>query len=177
MLVDTNRLARTVVNGHAFAGAFQVRFKHFRLDSMIPETSSVSQLSQVISQAAAPGFILAALAAFTSLLIARQNRIVDRTIVLNGISDDDPVKSRLKVDLPRLLRRAAMMNRAILWALISSIAIAVLVVVAFTSALLHIQHEVGVAILFIVALVAFTISLVEFAREVRIALNELDHYG
>ena len=144
---------------------------------MIPETSSVSQLSQVISLAAAPGFILAALAAFTSLLIARQNRIVDRTIVLNGISDDDPVKSRLKADLPRLLRRAAMMNRAILWALISSIAITVLVVVAFASALLHIQHEVGVAILFIVALVAFTISLVEFAREVRIALNELDHHG
>jgi hypothetical protein len=77
---------------------------------MIPETSSVSQLSQVISQAAAPGFILAALAAFTALLIARQNRIVDRTIVLNGISDDDPVKCRLKADLPRLLRRAAMMN-------------------------------------------------------------------
>ena len=150
---------------------------NFRLDSIMPETSSVSQLSQVISQAAAPAFILAALAAFTALLIARQNRIVDRTIVLNGISDDDPQKSRLKADLPRLLRRAAMMNRAILWALISSIAITVLVVVAFASALLHIQHEVGVAILFIVALVAFTISLVEFAREVRIALNELDHYG
>ncbi|MFY9954512.1 DUF2721 domain-containing protein [Bradyrhizobium sp.] len=171
MPVDTNRLARTIVNGPAFAG------NNFRLDSMIPETSSVSQLSQVISQAAAPGFILAALAAFTALLIARQNRIVDRTIVLNGISDDDPVKCRLKADLPRLLRRAAMMNRAILWALISSIAITVLVVVAFASALLHIQHEVGVAILFIVALLAFTISLVEFAREVRIALNELDHYG
>ena len=52
-----------------------------------------------------------------------------------------------------------MMNGAILWALISSIAIAVLVVVAFTSALVHIQHEIGVAILFVVALVAFTISL------------------
>jgi hypothetical protein len=113
---------------------------------MIQETSSVSQLSHVISQAAAPAFILAALAAFTALLIARQNRIVDRTIVLNGISDDDPVKRRLKADLPRLLRRAAMMNRAILWALISSIAITVLVVVAFASALLHIQHEVGVAL-------------------------------
>jgi hypothetical protein len=71
----------------------------------VARTSSVSQLSQVISQAAAPGFFLAALAGFTSLLIARQNRIVDRTIVLNGISDDDPVKSRLKPDLPPLLRR------------------------------------------------------------------------
>jgi hypothetical protein len=75
------------------------------------------------------------------------------------------------------MRRAAMLNRAILWAVISSIAITVLVILAFVSALLHIQHEVGVAILFIAALLAFTISLVEFAREVRIALNELDHYG
>jgi hypothetical protein len=144
---------------------------------MIPEEPSVSQLSHVISQAVAPAFILAAIAAFTALLIARQNRIVDRTIVLNGIADDDPVKCRLKADLPRLLRRTAMMNRAILWALISSIAITVLVIVAFASALLHIQHELGVALLFIVALGALTVSLVEFAREVRIAMNELDHYG
>lgn len=142
----------------------------------MPETS-VSQLSHVISQAAAPAFILAALAAFTALLIARQNRIVDRTIALNGISDNDIVKGRLKADLPRLMRRAAMMNRAILFSVISSLTITVLVIVAFASALLHFQHEVGVAILFIVSLVAFAVSLVEFAREVRIALNELDHYG
>ena len=141
------------------------------------DTPSVSQLSHVISQAAAPAFILAALAAFTALLIARQNRIVDRTIVLNAIADEDSIKGRLKTDLPRLMRRAAMMNRAILWAVISSIAITVLVIVAFASALLHFQHEVGVAVLFIVSLVAFTVSLVEFAREVTIALNELDHYG
>ena len=143
---------------------------------MMPETS-VSQLSHVISQAAAPAFILAALAAFTALLIARQNRIVDRTIALNGISDNDIVKGRLKADLPRLMRRAAMMNRAILFSVVSSLTITVLVIVAFASALLHFQHEVGVAILFIVSLVAFAVSLVEFAREVRIALNELDHYG
>jgi Protein of unknown function (DUF2721) len=143
----------------------------------MPDTPSISQLSHVISQAAAPAFILAALAAFTALLIARQNRIVDRTIVLNAIDDDDPTKARLKADLPRLMRRAAMMNRAILWSVISSIAITVLVIVAFASALLHFQHEIGVAVLFIVSLVAFTVALVEFAREVRIALNELDHYG
>jgi hypothetical protein len=73
----------------------------------MPDAPSISQLSHVIAQAAAPAFILTALAAFTALLIGRQNRIVDRTIVLNGISDDDAVKGRLKADLPRLLRRAA----------------------------------------------------------------------
>jgi Protein of unknown function (DUF2721) len=150
---------------------------NFRLDPMLPDTSSVSQLSHVIAQAAAPAFILTALAAFTALLIGRQNRIVDRTIVLNGISDDDAIKRRLKADMPRLLRRAAMMNRAILWAVISSIAITVLVIVAFASALMHIQHEHGVAILFVIALGAFTVSLVEFARELRISLSEFDHHG
>jgi len=144
---------------------------------MFPDTPTVSQLSHVISQAAAPAFLLGAQAAFIALLITRLNRIVDRTIALNAIADDDAVKSRLKADLPRLLRRAAMINRAIFWAVIASITITLLVIVAFTSAFLHIQHERGVAFLFIVSLGAFTVALVDFAREVRIALSEFDHYG
>jgi hypothetical protein len=145
---------------------------------MLPDTPTVSQLSHVIVQAAAPAFLLGALAAFIAvLLISRLNRIIDRTIVLNAIADDDTVKSRLKTDVPRLLRRAAMLNRAIFWAVIGSIAITLLVIVAFGSALLQFQHERGVAILFMVSLSAFTVSLVDFAREVRIALSEFDHYG
>jgi hypothetical protein len=144
---------------------------------MLPDTPTVSQLSHVIVQAAAPAFLLGALAAFIAVLISRLNRIIDRTIVLNAIADDDTVKSRLKTDIPRLLRRAAMLNRAIFWAVIGSIAITLLVIVAFGSALLQFQHERGVAILFMVSLSAFTVSLVDFAREVRIALSEFDHYG
>ena len=144
---------------------------------MIPEMPSVSQLSQVISQAAAPAFLLGALAAFIAVLIGRLNRIIDRTIALNAIPDDDAAKSRLKADIPRLLRRAAMINRAIFWAVISSIAITSLVIVAFVSAFFHIQHERGVAVLFMVALSAFTLALIDFAREVRVALSEFDHYG
>jgi len=144
---------------------------------MISETPSVNQLSQVISQAAAPAFLLGALAAFIAVLISRLNRIIDRTIILNGIPADDAVKSRLKADLPRLMRRAAMMNRAILWAVIGSIAVTVLVIVAFASAFFEVQHERGVAVLFMISLGAFTISLIDFAREVRIALSEFDHYA
>jgi hypothetical protein len=144
---------------------------------MIPEMPSVSQLSHVIAQAAAPAFLLGALAAFIAVLITRLNRIVDRTIALNAIADDDAVKSRLKADLPRLLRRAQMINRAVFWAVISSIAITSLVIVAFISAFFQIEHERGVAVLFIVSLTAFTVALVDFAREVRIALSEFDHYG
>jgi Protein of unknown function (DUF2721) len=144
---------------------------------MLPVTPSVSQLSQVISQAAAPAFLLGALAAFIAVLISRLNRIVDRTVVLNGIPDDDTVRTRLKADLPRLMRRAAMMNRAIFWAVVASIALTLLVIVAFVTAFLQLQHERGVALFFMISLGAFTVSLVDFAREVRIALSEYDHYG
>jgi Protein of unknown function (DUF2721) len=144
---------------------------------MITETPSVNQLAQVISQAAAPAFLLGALAAFISVLISRLNRIIDRTIVLNGIPPEDTVRSRLKADLPRMMWRATLVNRAILWAVIGSIAVAVLVIVAFASAFFEIQHERGVAVLFMISLGAFTISLIDFAREVRIAVSELDHHA
>ena len=144
---------------------------------MFTDTPSVTQLSQVISQSAAPAFLLGALGAFIAILISRLNRIVDRTMTLNGIPDDDTVRCRLKVDLPRLMQRAAMMNRAIFWAVIASISVTLLVIVAFVTAFFQIQHERGVAIFFTISLGAFAISLVDFAREVRIALSEYDHYG
>ena len=144
---------------------------------MLPDTPSVTQLSHVISQAAAPAFLLGALAAFIAMLIARLNRIIDRSIYLNQISDQDRTRAPLKADIPRLVRRAAMINRAIFWSVVGSLAISVVIVVAFVCAFFQVQHERGVAILFVVAVVAFIVSLVDFAREVRIALNELDHYG
>jgi hypothetical protein len=144
---------------------------------MLSDTPSVSQLSHVISQAAAPAFLLGALAAFIAVLIARLNRIVDRTVVLNGIANDDAVRYRLKSDLPRLMRRAAMMNRAIFWAVVASISLTILVIVAFVTAFFQLPHERGVALFFMISLGAFTISLVDFAREVRIALSEFDHHA
>jgi len=45
------------------------------------------------------------------------------------------------------------------------------------TAFFELQHERGVAIFFLISLGAFTISLIDFAREVRIALSEFDHYA
>lgn len=144
---------------------------------MLPDTPSISQLSHVISQAAAPAFLLGALAAFIALLISRLNRIIDRSIYLNQISDQDQARSRLKADLPRLVRRAAMINRAIFWAIVGSISIGIVIIVGFVSAFFEIRHERGVAILFVISVSVFIVSLMDFAREVWIALNEFDHYG
>lgn len=143
---------------------------------MISETPSVSQLSQVISQAIAPAFLLGALAAFISLLILRMNRVVDRSQALNAIGGDDPARVHLKTDLPRLKQRSVLLNKAILYSSISAIFATLLVMVAFVSAFFGIQHERGIAVLFVVTLGFFTAALVNLARETRIALHEFDYY-
>ena len=143
---------------------------------MITETPTVSQLSQVISQAVAPAFILGALAAFISVLILRMNRVVDRSQTLNAIDGDDPARVHLKSDLPRMKRRAALLNNAILFASVSAIFATLLVMVAFVSAFFGIQHERGIAVLFIFTLGFFAAALINLARETRIALHEFDYY-
>jgi len=59
---------------------------------VISHTPTVSHLSQVIAQAVAPAFILGALAALISVLVARLNRVVDRSQALNAIGSDDPAR-------------------------------------------------------------------------------------
>ena len=143
---------------------------------MLSDKPSAIQLSQVIAQVTAPSFLLGAVAAFISLLIARMNRIIDRSQALNAISDDDAPRAHLKIDIPRLRRRAALLNKAILFSTISAIVTSLLVIAAFVCAFYNLQHEYAVALLFVISLGFFTISLVDLGREVRIALNEYDHY-
>jgi magnesium-transporting ATPase (P-type) len=138
---------------------------------------SVTQIAQVISQVTAPAFLLGAVAAFTSVLISRMNRIIDTSQALNAIKDDDQAKVQLKSDIPRLRRRAQLLNKAILYSTISAIITSLLVIVAFVSAYFNVEHEYGVAVLFVVALGFFTASLVNLALETRIALHEYDHFS
>ena len=143
---------------------------------MLHDTPSVSQLSQVITQAIAPAFLLGALAAFISLLIVRLNRVVDRSQALNAIGDVEPARVRLKADLPRLKQRSRLLNNAILFATVSAIFATLLVMLAFVSAFFNIEHERGVAALFVVTLGFFTAALINLARETRIGLHEFDYH-
>jgi hypothetical protein len=141
---------------------------------MLPETLTLDQLSLVISQAAAPAFILGAVASFLAVLTSHMNRIVDRARVIDTIADDDPDKAHIKTLLPLLRARVRMVNRAIFWAVGSGISTCLLMIVAFGSAYFGIRHEQGAAILFTLSLGLFTASLIAYAREVRSALKHLD---
>jgi hypothetical protein len=143
---------------------------------LIADTPSVTQLSQVITQAIAPAFLLGALAAFISVLTLRMNRVVDRSQMLNAIDDNDTARGRLKTDLPRMKQRAILLNNATFFATLSAIFATLLVMIAFVTAFFDIQHERGIAVIFVITLGFFAAALVNFARETRIALHEFDYH-
>jgi Protein of unknown function (DUF2721) len=138
---------------------------------------NLDQLSNVIAHVMAPAFLIGAVAGFVAVLVGRMNGIIDRIRTVNGIAADDEARAHLKSDLPRLKRRAKLMNDAIFFAVASALCTTVLVILAFVSAFLGFRHEPGVAGMFVLALGLFGASLLTLAREVRIALTEFDHYG
>jgi Protein of unknown function (DUF2721) len=115
---------------------------------MLKDTITVDQLSLVISQAAAPAFLLGAVASFLSVLVMHMSRILDRSRAINDISGDDPRTRELKVQLPELRLRAVLVIRAIYWAVGSGITTCLLMIVAFASAYIGARHEPAAAVLF-----------------------------
>jgi hypothetical protein len=134
------------------------------------------QLSQVMSQATAPAFVLGAVAGFVSILLGRMTTVVDRIRSLNEIADDDTTRAHLKSDIPRLRRRAKLLNSATQLALASGMCTSLLLVVGFASAFLQLHHEYGAGLLFVFAVGLLGGSLFRFGQEVRIGLSESDHY-
>jgi hypothetical protein len=108
---------------------------------MLLDPPSIDQLSRIIGSVAAPAFLLGAVAAFISVLISRMSRVVERSQFLHGIADEDEARSYLKADIPRLKLRAALLNGAIFHATMCAIITALLIIVAFVAAFLHMAHE------------------------------------
>ncbi len=97
---------------------------------------TTNQLALVISQAAAPAFVLGAVASFLSVLVSHMSRIVDRARTLNAVLDGGPEKAYVKTRLLQLSYRATLVNRAIFWAVASGICCCFLMIAAFAAAYL-----------------------------------------
>ena len=142
---------------------------------MISDIQNVEQLSRVITQATAPAFLLGAVAGFASILTIRMERIMDRSRTLDAIPPDDEARAHLKADIPRLQRRARLINRAIFLVVGSGVASASLLFVAFACAFFNVPHEPGLAFLFSLALLLLMAALITLAMDVKIALSAFDH--
>jgi Protein of unknown function (DUF2721) len=143
---------------------------------MSVEIGSIDHLSQIISQVVAPSFLLGAVSAFISMLSGRMSVVTDRLRLLNAIRADDPDRGFLKSDIPRLVRRTRLMHRSIQLAIVSGIFTTLLIITAFATALLHYDHVLGSALLFIVSLTFFCASLIWLAADVMISVSVHDQH-
>ncbi len=127
--------------------------------------TDIDHLSQAISHATAPAFMLGAVAAFLSILIARLERVADK---LRALRTSDPSLDPTGVVAASFARRMELLTRAIYFAVLSALLTAGLLIAAFLAALAGIGHGQIVALLFACALGLLMASLVEFTREMRV---------
>jgi hypothetical protein len=146
------------------------------LHFLFHDSSDPASLSEVISHATAPAFMLGAVAGFVSILVSRLNMVIDRIRNLNDIADDEEPRIHLKSDLPRLRRRLVLLSNATRLAISSGVCTSLLLVVAFGSAILGLAHVIGAAFLFMVAVALLGASLFRFGQEVKIGISDADHY-
>lgn len=136
---------------------------------------SLREISHVIALAMAPAFLLAAVAAFSALVVGKMTSIVTRIRVLNTIEDADRVRAHLKADIPRLKRCAKLVGRSLVFLVGTGFVTTCLMVLAFVGALLKWQHETAVAVLFVIALALFAVAFGYLLCEALIWHDEFDH--
>ncbi|WP_373505289.1 DUF2721 domain-containing protein [Aestuariivirga sp.] len=138
------------------------------------EPGTIEHFGQILSHVVAPAFLLGAVASFTSILLARVEKVLDRMRVINDIPPEGHSKSVLRADIPRLKRRLHLLNSSLYLSIWSGIVAGVLIIGAFVAALLSITHVWGAAVAFTLSMALLCLSLFVFAMEVRISLSEND---
>ncbi len=134
---------------------------------MSVDPGSIEHLTEIIGHVVAPAFLLGAVASFVSILVDRsqdlQHRIREKKAA-NGPDADG------QSELRRLKQRAQLLHRAVVLSIGSGAAAAFLIMIAFTAALVGVQHVWFVAILFIISMFLLLWSLLDFASEIKIGL-------
>ena len=133
--------------------------------------SDIDHLSVAITHATAPAFMLGAVAAFLSILIARIERVADKSRALR--SGDVAILDPTGAVAASFARRMTLLGRAIYFAVLSALVTAGLLIAAFMTALIGIGHGRIVALMFAVSLALLIAALVELAREIRVYMANM----
>jgi Na+/melibiose symporter-like transporter len=128
---------------------------------------TVDQLTTVIAHATAPAFMLGAVASFLSIVISRLERVND---IRRTAEAADPPDEAL---IARLDDRTWILHGSIYFAVLSGLSTAGLLIAAFAAAILGFRHQLGMAILFVIALALLMASLVQLTRDVRVAMLDV----
>ena len=135
--------------------------------------TQISGITHVIQLAVAPVFLLTGVGTIIGVLANRLARIVDRSRALKEQLEQlqgDRLRSARR-EVATLDRRMRIVYLAVALAVISALAVGLLIAVAFVDAFLAINLGKLIAVLFVAAMIAFIASLVAFLREIFLAVT------
>ncbi len=135
--------------------------------------STVTGISQLISLAIGPVFLLAGIGSILNVMAQRLGRVIDRARELERdfrtLTED--ARARAGGELRVLDRRMTVVQLAIGFCTASALFTALVVVVLFVAALADFAYATPIAILFIGAMTLLVIGLILFLYEVNLAMR------
>lgn len=130
----------------------------------------LAEIAHVIQLSVAPVFLVAGVSAIINVLAGRLARIIDRARTIEAQLPDAGLRTGvIRTELDLLSRRARWVNVAMTLAVISALAVSLLIALAFVDAFLPLNLAVIVAVLFVTAMFAFSGALLAFLREIHMA--------
>jgi len=133
------------------------------------------ELIPVLQVAVGPVILISGIGLLLLSLTNRFGRAVDRSRQvareLRGAPEVD--RLRLEGQVENLFRRAALIQTAIVFAAISVLLAALLIIVLFIAALLKLEAGLFISLLFICCMVALIASLVAFIQDIKHSLTAL----
>ena len=134
--------------------------------------ASFVNVVETIRIAVAPVFLLTGLGALLSVTTGRLARVIDRARVLGGKARED--RSAIeRAELSLIPKRIRLINRSILFAALSALAVCLVIVLLFVSSLIDLHIGIAVALTFIVSMLLLMGALISFIAEIRVALSVL----
>jgi CBS domain containing-hemolysin-like protein len=135
-----------------------------------------TDVAHLIQVALTPIFLISAIGVTLNVLTSRLARIVDRARAMEDAvrrPDYKPEDRDLHAALGVMERRARYINAAIALITLSALFIALVVVMLFVNAFVHLELSAFIAIMFILSMLSFAGALTAFLIEVRIAAATL----
>jgi hypothetical protein len=144
----------------------------------VSEVSNVGGIAHLIQLAIAPVFLLSGIGALLAVMTNRPGRVIDRARVLEAKLEgaSTAVLPALHLELARLARRTRLIDRAITLCTLIALLVCTVIAILFSSAFLHFNAAIPVALLFIAAMLVFFPGLLYFLREIFVATAGL-HIG
>lgn len=134
--------------------------------------ASLANVEETIRIAVAPVFLLTGLAGLLSVMTGRLARIIDRARALGAVPKQE-ISADQWPEMHTIPGRIRHINRGILFAAMSTLAVCLVIAMLFVSSLVKLPIGIAVALTFIIAMLLLMGALVSFIAEIRLALSLL----